>query len=200
MRKKLLLPAIAVCVLAPVAAQATVVLPVDFKQLTSRATVIVRGRVVSLNSQWGAQGRGIETMVTVEISHSLKGDVAGEVTFRVPGGKIGRFRAVTVGAPVFHEGDEVIVFVEGNSPEIPRIVGFNQGVYRVSVDRTSGARVVMPPLLSANAATPTTIVRGDPSRKPIPVEQFEARVRAMLDRAPDRASRPRPRDNEKRPR
>ena len=124
----------AVCVLAPVAAHATVVLSVDFAHLTSRASAIVRGRVVSLTSQWGPEGRGIETIVTVQVASSLKGDAAGQVSFRVPGGKMGRFRAVTVGAPVFREGDEMIVFVEGDAPAVPRIVGFNQGVYRVSAD------------------------------------------------------------------
>ena len=93
----------------------------------------------------------------------------------------------------------MIVFVDGDGPAIPHIVGFNQGVYRVSVDQASGARVVMPPLLSGDVRAPTTIVRGDPSRKPIPVEQFEAQVRSLLERgAADRGLRPRPRDNDKR--
>ncbi len=199
MRQKLQILVVALCVLAPLTAEATVVLSVDFKQLTARANAIVRGRIVSLNSQWAAEGRGIETIVTMQVDSSLKGDVAGQMTFRVPGGKMGRFRAVTVGAPVFREGDEVIVFVAGDGPAIPRIVGFNQGVYRVSVDRGSGARMVMPPLLSGDAASPTTIVRGDPSRKPVSVDQFEAQVRSVLERAgPERGPGARPRTGDKR--
>jgi hypothetical protein len=190
MRQKLPAFVVALCVLAPLLAEATVVLPLDFRQLTGKATAIVHGRVVTLTSQWAAEGRGIETMVTVQVTSYLKGDFGAQMTFRVPGGKMGRFRAVTVGAPVFREGEEVIVFLGADGPAIPRIVGFNQGVYRVAVDRMSGARVVTPPVLSADVTAPTTIVRGDPSRKPIPLEQFEARVRSMVERDPaDRGSR-----------
>ncbi len=196
MRKKLLILVVALCVLAPLVARATVVLSVDFKQLTSRAAAIARGRVVSLVPQWGAEGRGIETIVTVQVTSYLKGDFGPQVTFRVPGGKMGRFRAVTLGAPVFREGEEVIVFVGAEGAAVPHVIGFNQGVYRVSTDRVSGARVVMPPLLAGDPTTTNApIVRGDPSRKPIPVEQFEAQVRSLVERqATDRGSRPRPRD------
>jgi len=190
MRHKLLVLAVALCVLGPLFAEATVVLPLDFRQLTGKATAIARGRVVALTPQWATDGRGIETIVTVQVTSYLKGDFGPQMTFRVPGGKMGRFRAVTVGAPVFREGEEVIVFLGADGPAIPRIVGFNQGVYRVAVDPASGVRVVTPPLLSSDVTAPTPIVRGDPSRKPIPLEQFEARVRSMLERDPaDRAPR-----------
>ncbi len=200
MRQKLAVFVVALCVLAPWLVEATVVLPLDFRQLTGRATAIVHGRVVALVPQWAAEGRGIETIVTVQVTGYLKGDFGAQMTFRVPGGKMGRFRAVTVGAPVFREGEEVIVFLGADGPAIPHIVGFNQGVYRVAVDRASGARVVTPPLLSGDVTVPTTIVRGDASRKPISLEQFEAQVRSMLERDPaDRGSRgPRLRDNDKR--
>jgi hypothetical protein len=178
---------VALCVLGPLLAEATVVLPLDFRQLTGKATAIARGRVVALTPQWAINGRGIETIVTVQVANYLKGDFGPQMTFRVPGGKMGRFRAVTVGAPVFREGEEVIVFLGADGPAIPHIVGFNQGVYRVAVDRASGVRVVTPPLLSSDVTAPTPIVRGDPSRRPMPLQQFEARVRSMLQ--PDRVDR-----------
>jgi hypothetical protein len=110
----------------------------------------------------------------------LKGDAGAQIVFRVPGGKIGYLRSVRVGAPVFREGEEIVVFLASSGPAFPNIVGFNQGVFRVTVDQSSGARVVASPLLAGEVATPTPLVRGDPSRKPISFEQFESRVRSVL--------------------
>jgi hypothetical protein len=197
MRHKLPVLVVGFCVLAPLLAEATVVLPLDFRQLTGKATAIVHGRVVALASQWATDRHGIETMVTVQVTSYLKGDFGAQMTFRVPGGTIGRFRSVTVGAPVFREGEEVVVFLGAPGPAIPYVVGFNQGVYRVSVDQASGARLVMPPVMG-DVATPTPIVRGNPSRRPVPLAQFEAQVRSMLqDRRddPSRDSHARIRDN-----
>ena len=200
MRFKLLVCAVGLCLFAPLPAEATVVLPLDFKQLTTKADVILRGRVVALTSQWASDRNGIDTLVTVQVTSYLKGDFGAQATFRVAGGQIGRFRSVRVGAPVFREGEEVVLFLGGAGPVIPRIVGFNQGVYRVTTDPGSGVRVVMPPALTREVTTPTPIVRGDPSRKPMPLAQFEAQVRSVLDgERPDRdARRARARNNDKR--
>ena len=188
MRYKLPFLVVALCVLAPRLAESTVVLPLDFRQLTSKASTIARGRVVSVIPQWATDRHGIDTIVTVQVSSYLKGDVGPQVTFRVPGGKIGRLRSVTVGAPVFREGEDVIVFLGADVPAIPHVVGFNQGVYRVLVDQASGQAVVTPPVL-ADVTVPTPVVRGDRSRKPMPVEQFEARVRSMIQDRSDGALR-----------
>jgi hypothetical protein len=198
MRYKLPVLVVGLCLLAPLLAEATVVLPLDFRQLTGKATVIVRGRVVTVAPQWTTDRPGIETMVTVQVTTYLKGDYGAQMTFSVPGGKIGRFRSVTVGAPVFREGEEVVLFLNANGPAIPHVVGFNQGVYRVSVDQASGVRLVTPPVMG-DVTTPTPVVRGDRSRKPVPLEQFEAQVRSMLQDRPDAASRePRGRIKDKR--
>ncbi len=188
MRFRLPVLVIGLCLFVPQFAGATVVVPLDLKQLAGNSTAILRGRVVSLTPQWATEGRGIETVVTVEVTTYLKGDFGAQMTFKVPGGKIGRLRSVTVGAPVFREGEEVILFLRGSGADMPRVVGFNQGVYRVSVDNTSGARVVTSPLLAETAA-PGRIVRGDPARKPMAVDQFEARVRAAVQERRDDQSR-----------
>ena len=165
MRYKLPFLVVALCVLAPRLAESTVVLPLDFRQLTSKASTIARGRVVSVIPQWATDRHGIDTIVTVQVSSYLKGDVGPQVTFRVPGGKIGRLRSVTVGAPVFREGEDVIVFLGADVPAIPHVVGFNQGVYRVLVDQASGQAVVTPPVLAdVTVPTPSCAATGRASR------------------------------------
>jgi hypothetical protein len=180
MRHKLLLLAVGLALFAPAVARATVVLPLDFKTLAGTAEVIAHGRVMTLSPQWASDRHGIDTVVTLLVTSYLKGDLGAQITFRVPGGKIGQLRSVRVGAPVFHEGEEVVVFLAPGGAAFPRIVGFNQGVYRVTIDETSGTRFVTSPVLAGDVTTPTPIVRGDPSRKPVPLDQFEAQVRASL--------------------
>src|SRR5258708_2814674 len=122
-------------------------------------------------------------MVTLDVDESLKGDLGGSVQFRVPGGLLGRFRSIVVGAPRFAVGDRVVVFLGTRGPMIPYIVGFSQGVYRVVRDNASGARgawrVTPPPIAPSASDVPVRIVRGDPSRVPLALDEFEARVRAL---------------------
>jgi hypothetical protein len=180
MRHRLLVLAAGIALFVPALAQATVVLPLDFKTLAGSAEVIAHGRVMALSPQWASDRHGIDTVVTLLVATYLKGDLGAQITFRVPGGTIGRLRSVRVGAPVFRVGEEVVVFLAPGGPAVPRIVGFNQGVFRVTRDEISGARVVTSPLLAGDVTKPTPIVRGDPSRQPVPLDQFEARVRSVL--------------------
>jgi hypothetical protein len=184
MRKILMAIVAAVC--AAATANATTVIPLDLQQMTARASVIVRGHVVSLRTQMTGSV-SVETVVTMQASSYLKGSFGPQLTFRVPGGTVGVLRSVIVGAPVLHEGDEVVVFLSGTGAMIPSIVGFNQGVFRVMVDGATGGQVVASPLLAGPSRGTTVIVRGDPARKPVPVAQFEQRVRALLLNPPARA-------------
>ncbi len=174
---------------APAVARATTVIPLDFKTLTDKATVVAHGRVVALSPQWATDRHGIDTVVTVLVSDYLKGDLGAQITFVVPGGTIGRLRSVRVGAPVFHQGEEVFVFLSGTGPAFPRIVGFNQGVYRVTIDEQSRTRVVALPMLAGEVAAPTAIIRGDPSRRAVSIEEFEASVRAIVQQGGERPPR-----------
>jgi len=176
-------------VLVPAFARATSVRALDFQTLTKNADVIAHGQVVALASQWASDRNGIDTVVTVLVSDYLKGNLGAQIVFRVPGGKIGRLRSVTAGAPAFEEGEDVIVFLAASGPAFPRIVGFNQGVFRVRVDQGSGARVVASPLLAGEVTTPTPLVRGDLSRAAVSLQQFQARVQSALQQEA-RSARP----------
>jgi hypothetical protein len=141
--------------------------------------VIVHGRVVRVESQLAGPHRVIESVVTLAVVQSLKGDAAGTVSFLVPNGQVGRYRRVLVGAPEFIEGDEVVVFLQGRPPAMPSVFGLNQGVYRVARDAAARA-MVMPPRM---AATNGRVVRGDPARVALPIDAFAREVRTVLERA-----------------
>jgi hypothetical protein len=169
--------AILFCVALARPAAATVVVAADLGELSRAARAIVRGRVAALDARWTDDRRTIETIVTLEVESYLKGALGQTLQFRVPGGELGRFRSITVGAPEFAVDEHVIVFLGANGPSIPYIVGFNQGVYRI-VNTTDRGSLVTPPPMMPSAVT-VRVVRGDPSRRPQPLADFEQRVRTL---------------------
>jgi hypothetical protein len=158
---------------------ATVYVPVDFADMVSTSKFIVHGRVVEVQSEPTSDRSAIVTYVTLAVEQPLKGRSGDSITFRVPGGEVGRYRRVVVGAPRFDRGDEVIVFLTSRGPSIPFLFGLSQGVYRVS--RTSGRPLVTPTLAEAGPDG-GRVVRGDPARRPLPLDDFAREVRAAVER------------------
>jgi len=156
---------------------ATVVVPTDLGELSGDALVIARGRVVALDARWSGDRRRVETLVTLEAERYLKGAFGPVLQFRVPGGRIGRYRSVLVGAPEFLVGQRVVVFLGARGPAVPYVLGLGQGVFRVVPG--AGGWVVTPPVILPASGGPARIVRGDPARRPMPLADFESRVRAL---------------------
>jgi hypothetical protein len=161
-----------------VPARATVLIPADLGELSRDARAIVRGRVAALDAQWTEDRGTIETIVTLEVESSIKGALGPVVRFRVPGGDFGRFRSIVVGAPGFAIDQRVIVFLGAHGPSVPYVLGLSQGVFRV-VRAGSGGWLVTPPAILPSTAGPVRIVRGDPARRALPLDDFEQRVRAL---------------------
>ena len=85
---------------------------------------------------------------------------------------MGPYRSFMPGAPAFIEGDDVIVFLGGQGPEVPHLVGFSQGVYRVRT--ATGVRTVRPGVPSAAGDVAIRMTRGAPGRASLPLDSFEA--------------------------
>jgi hypothetical protein len=101
------------------------------------------------------------------------------VRFRVPGGELGRFRSIVVGAPEFAVDQRVVVFLGAQGPSVPHVLGLSQGVFRMArAADNSGWLVTSPVLLPATAGT-VRVVRGDSSRGALALVDFERTVRAL---------------------
>ena len=159
---------------------ATVLLPAEFREIVNGSQIIVYGRITDVRAEWTDGRRRIESVVTLQPADFYRGTPAERVTFRVPGGQIGRYKSVTVGAPEFRAGDEVVLFLRARGPAVPQVFGLNQGVFRVRVDTRTGRRLVTQPILTARAEAPEPVVRGAANRQPLPLEQFATRVRTAL--------------------
>ena len=171
-----------VCLFFAAPAAATVLVPADLTELSRDAGAIVRGRVVAVESRWTEDHRAIETLVTIEAEAALKGSLGATIQFLVPGGTLGRYRSLFVGAPEFVTGERLIVFLGWRAPSYPHLLGLSQGVYRI-VPSAVGS-VVTPPPLVGPATGQAPIVRGDPSRRPQPLADFEQRVRTLAGARP----------------
>src|SRR6186997_2816702 len=132
----------AVFLIVSVALHATVIVPIEFRELVSTAPVIVHGQVVDVRSRWVDGRRSLETFVTIAAAEYLKGNLGEHLTFRVPGGQLGRYRTVFVGAPEFAAGDEVVLFLKRTGQSNLSIVGLSQGAFRVVPDARTGRRMV----------------------------------------------------------
>jgi hypothetical protein len=162
-----------VIVLLTAGPRATVLIPSDVNELARDARVVARGQVISVDGRWTDDHRTVETLVTLQTERYLKGQFGQLLQFRVPGGRLGRYRNIVVGAPTFTVGQHVIVFLGANGPEIPFLLGLNQGVYRVGATST-GVLMVAPPPITGDVAG--AVVRGSSDRQPAPLADFEQSI------------------------
>jgi len=160
-------------ILLAVPSSATTIIPADLGELSRDARAIVRGRVLALDAQWTEDRGTIETIVTLEVEHYLKGALGQTLRFRVPGGDLGRFRSIFVGAPQFVVDERVVVFLGANGPSVPYVLGLSQGVFRILRVGPDAAEFVASPATMAATAGAVRIVRGDPSRRALAPGAFE---------------------------
>jgi hypothetical protein len=169
---------VAVGLLAP-ALQATVIVPAEFREIVTGSELIAYGRVIDVHPEWADERRRIDSVVTIDVMSWLKGGNDSMLAFVVPGGEIGRYRHVLIGAPVFKPGDEAFVFLKTGGASMPYVFGLNQGVFRVRAD-DSGVRKVTSPMLFATGADPEIIRRGAVTRQPIALADFRDQIRSVM--------------------
>jgi hypothetical protein len=174
---------------APAGLRATVLVPAEFREVVNGSDIIAYGRVVDVTAEWSDDRKRIDTLVTLQVGTYLKGGPGDTIVFRVPGGQIGRYRNVLVGAPIFAAGDEAVVFLKAGGNEAASIFGLNQGLFRVRFDERSHRRLVVPPAVMARGDSPEAVVRGSAVRTSVPLETFGAQVRSVLGEAAARGGR-----------
>jgi hypothetical protein len=175
--------------LIPVALGATVIVPAEFREIVNGADIIAYGRVSDTTVEMSDDRKVVDTLVTMQVGTYLKGGPGETLMFKVPGGQVGRFRNVMVGAPQFAAGEEAVVFLNVRGSGLPIVFGLNQGVFRVRLDDQTKRRVVTPPALMARGEASEVIVRGSAERRPLPLETFGAQVQTVLTEAGARGVR-----------
>lgn len=168
----------AVVVCAAVTTTASTLLPSDFRATVTQATVIVRGRVTDVRAVRSLAGE-VETVATVAVEATLKGDARAFVSMRLPGGAVGRYRTVMPGAPRVDVGETGVFFLKAAAGGTLWPVGLSSGIYRIAT--TAGTAMVRPPVLPGVTTGTTGVVkRGDTRRKMLPLSEFESLVALVL--------------------
>ncbi|HXW03989.1 MAG TPA: hypothetical protein VD833_02050 [Vicinamibacterales bacterium] len=164
--------------------RATVILPAEFREVVAGSDVIAHVQIADVRPEWAQGRRRIDSLVTAVVVSYLKGgQPAGTITFQVPGGELGRYRSIMIGAPVFSPGDEAVLFLNAGAGAPFQIFGLNQGVFRVRPDPVSGRRMVVSPVLLSTSDGPERVTRGSAARRALALEEFGTQVRTLVAQA-----------------
>ena len=111
---------------------AAVVLSLTLQDLVQQADLIVFGRCEEMISAWGAKRRRIFTDITVAPERCLKaGDCPARVKIRQLGGRVDNNSTKISGAPEFHKGERVILFLKRSFATCYQVLGLSQGKFSV---------------------------------------------------------------------
>ncbi len=93
------------------AAAFAAIYPVSDKWMVNHSEVIVAGEVVSITSDYEADGL-IWSYATINVDEVVMGLVSDQVTFKYQGGTVGDMTLRVSTSPTFEEGEEVLVFLK----------------------------------------------------------------------------------------
>lgn len=134
MRKRFTLVfVIALCLqlLVPVLTAQAIVEPYDVPRLVRESVGIVWGHVLDVVPHWNADQTAISSTVRIGANQYIKGVGAREFTLEVPGGEVDGIGQWTEDAPVFADGEEVVLFLDAQGD----VLGWNQGKCTVADGR-----------------------------------------------------------------
>ena len=103
------------CLLSGIPAQAArTTAPMDVTALTAEATVITRARVVAARTV--ERGYDVQTTYTLRPTQTLLGPAPSTLSLTLPGGRLDGVEVQATGVPVWHAGDEVLLFLDDGHP------------------------------------------------------------------------------------
>lgn len=178
--------AVALAVCAAVTAHATTYEAVTFGDLVARADVIFVGDVVDVRpfALDTRDGPIVKTRVVFRVADPLAGTNAALEVFEFFGGELGGIGMAIAEMPSFAIGDRRVVFAR-RERSINPIVGFTQGLLRVSRDAAGVDRVLtlegvpIDQVESIGLARPRTAAPAAPMR----LADFRERVRRAVAEA-----------------
>jgi len=118
--------------------EATRVRPINLEEMTQRADRIFSGRCVDVRVIEDPEVGSRVTEATFEVDQAVKGALGDTVTIKLHGGPAttGGSGSDVVGQPRFEPGEEVILFLYGESElGLSAPVGLGQGKFTVFVDK-----------------------------------------------------------------
>lgn len=167
---------------------ATTVEPPSVDRLVGQSDYVVRAVVKTATAEWKEKdGKPyISTRLEMEVREVIKGTPPSPLVLDMLGGKIGDVEFEVSGMPVFHVGDENILFVRGNQRTVFPLVAMMHGVYPILKDARTGQDYVLrcngtPLYATADVSLPmsraSTVLQKNPSARPLTARAFIQEIR-----------------------
>jgi hypothetical protein len=129
---------------AATSARATTVIAPDFDSLVKGADYVARAAVKSVTSEYRTtpHGKAIFTKVELQVLEAITGTPPQPLVLELLGGTVDGVTMRVEGVPLFHVGDEDILFVQNNGLQYYPLVGIMNGKYPVKHDPATGAAFI----------------------------------------------------------
>lgn len=143
MKRMALLAFATLLLAAAVPAGASTFLAMDQGELVAAADAVVVGEVMQVESYWNREATAILTDALVRVTETLAGEAPGVVRVRTFGGQVGPVYIEAHGFPTFDVGQMVVLHLAEDG-DAARVVGYQQGHFRVLVRHSDGVQVAVP--------------------------------------------------------
>ncbi len=156
-------------------ASGTEILYLSPQELGQQSELVVRGRVLGVQSYWNDKHTKIFTRTCIRVDETYKGPGRSAIDLIQLGGVVGNVKVTVHGASHWEVGEEVLLFAEPYDTETFQVSGFSQGKLRILRDQETGLPYVQAPSMEG-----VRVLRALPGQEPaaaptvqrIPLEEF----------------------------
>ena len=124
---------------------ATEVEYVSPRQMGDESALVVRGKVASVRSFWNDAHTKIFTEAVIRVDETYKGQAAGEARVLQMGGVVDKMQMHVYGSVIWHDGEEVLLFLDRLDADRYRVAGFSQGKFDIERDPVTGEPFIRRP-------------------------------------------------------
>jgi len=161
-------------------AKSTTYSGLSFTDLAQQSTAIARLRCLSSESKW--QNGEIWTETRFEVIESNKGTLPRMLGVQMIGGLVGPLHSRVDGVPVFRTGEEVYLFLWVAPDGGYRVLGWQQGTFRIHRGDPDGAEQVTQDSAAASIFNPRT--KQFRRVRNLPIAIFRLKLRKALRQEP----------------